>query len=302
MIRFSRYNKLYLFISSLLLIPGLFSLIFFGLKPSIDFTGGSLLVYQINKPLNQTVLQEIAQEKEIEVFSIQTVKIPGSENQSNLMIKTAPIAQQQANEFKKALEDKENVQIKELRFETIGPTLGKELLTKTYFAIILAVLAILFYIGWSFKNLKFGLAAILALIHDLFVLLGSFSLLGHFWGVEVNSLFVTAVLTTTSFSVHDTIVVLDRVREIRRTKSQLSLKEAADLALTETLVRSLNNSLTIIFMLLALILLGGETIRWFAVALLIGTITGTYSSPFVATPLMIFLHRLKPNGLKNEKN
>lgn len=287
MIHFSRYIKVYILISALVIIPGVYSLLRFGLKPSIDFTGGALLEYRSDKTLEQKTIENVAREKQIEIFSIQTTK------QNSLIIRTAPITQGKATEFKKSLEEKGNLQITELRFETIGPTLGKELLQKTYFAIILAIVAILLYIGWSFKNIKFGIAAVLALIHDLLVLIGLFSLFGHFAGVEVDSLFVTAVLTTTSFSVHDTIVVLHRIREIRKAKSKLPLKDASDLALTETMVRSLNNSLTIIFMLTALVLLGGETIRWFAAALLIGTITGTYSSPFVATPIMLFLDEFK---------
>jgi preprotein translocase subunit SecF len=118
------------------------------------------------------------------------------------------------------------------------------------------------------------------------VLIGSFSILGHFFGAEVDFLFVTALLTILSFSVHDTIVVFDRIREMRKTDSR-GISELADTAVSETMVRSINNSFTIIFMLLALILLGGETIRWFAVALLIGTFIGTYSSPFVAVSLLV---------------
>lgn len=287
MIRFSRYTKIYLLISSVVIISGIISLLLFGLKPAIDFTGGALVEYRLEKKLDPKIIEEAAKEKKIEVFSIQTTR------QNSLIIRTAPLTQEKSSEFKKSLEEKGNLQISELRFETVGPTLGKELLQKTYFAVVLSIIAILLYIGWSFKNIKFGVAAVLALIHDLLVLIGSFSLLGHFFGVEVDSLFVTAVLTTTSFSVHDTIVVLHRIREIRKAKSQLPLKDASDLALTETMVRSVNNSLTIIFMLLALVLLGGDTIRWFAAALLIGTITGTYSSPFVATPIMLFLYNLK---------
>jgi preprotein translocase subunit SecF len=124
------------------------------------------------------------------------------------------------------------------------------------------------------------------MFHDSLVLIGSFALLGHFFGVEIDFLFVTALLTILSFSVHDTIVNYDRVRELKR-KFGGSLYDLANKATSETMVRSLNNSFTIIFMLVALILLGGETIRWFAVALLIGTISGTYSSPFVSVAILV---------------
>jgi len=149
---------------------------------------------------------------------------------------------------------------------------------------------ILLYVAWAFKNIRYGISAIIALFHDVLVVIGIFSLLGHFYNVEVDALFVTAVLTTMSFSVHDTIVVFDRIRESLR-REKLPFDVTINKALTETMTRSINNSMTIMFMLLALVLLGGETIKWFAVALLIGTVSGTYSSPFVATPVLWMLNR-----------
>lgn len=293
MIHFSKYFKIYILISALVIAPGVYSLLRFGLKPSIDFTGGSLLQYKFEKRVEQKVVEEEAKEQQVEIFSIQTSK------NNSLIIRTNPINQAKASVFKQALEQKTKEKITELRFETVGPTLGKELMQKTITAMIIAIFAILFYIGWSFRNITWGVAAILALFHDLLVLIGSFSLFGHFLGIEVDALFVTAVLTTTSFSVHDTIVVCHRILEIKKLRPKLEIRDATDLALTETMVRSLNNSLTIVFMLLALVILGGTTVRWFAVALLIGTITGTYSSPFVATPILIFLHELKSKRNKS---
>ncbi len=287
MLPFSKYTKLYILISALIIVPGIYSLIRFGLKPSIDFTGGALLEYRFENTPDQEKINEVSKEQNIEIFSIQASK------QNSYLIRTTSITQEKSSEFKIKIEQKLENKITELRFETVGPTLGRELVQKTITAVILSIVVILLYIAWSFKNLIFGLSAIGALIHDLLVLIGSFSLLGHFLGVEVDSLFVTAVLTTTSFSVHDTIVVFHRIREIRKNHPRLTFKEVSDLALSETMVRSVNNSLTIMFMLSALVLLGGETIKWFAVALLVGTITGTYSSPFVATPLLLFLQNLK---------
>ena len=173
----------------------------------------------------------------------------------------------------------------------MGPVLGSELLVKAFAAAILAILCIFAYVAYAFKNIKFGASAIVALIHDLLVVLSIFSLFGVWWGVEVDTLFVTAFLTTMSFSVHDTIVVFDRIREYRRRDDKTRFDELADRALTETMGRSLTNSFTIIFMLLALILMGGETVRWFVVALLVGTVSGTYSSPFVATPILLLWDR-----------
>lgn len=176
----------------------------------------------------------------------------------------------------------------ELRFENVGPTIGPELIKKTLYALALSASLILVWIAIQFKSFKFGIAATIATLHDSLVLLGSFALLGHFAGFEIDFLFVTAMLTTLSFSVHDTIVVFDRIREKRKKGDRaMGITELANKAISETMVRSINNSLTIIFMLLALIFLGGETVKWFAVALLIGTVSGTYSSPFVAVPILV---------------
>jgi preprotein translocase subunit SecF len=154
------------------------------------------------------------------------------------------------------------------------------------------------YIAYAFRaipkpysSFKFGVAAVVALLHDVLVLTGIFSLLGHFFNVEVDALFITAVLTVIGFSVHDTIVVFDRIREYQKKGLRMTYEEICDRALTETMGRSLTNSLTIILMLIALVLLGGSTIRWFSLALLIGMISGTYSSDFIATPILILWHR-----------
>jgi preprotein translocase subunit SecF len=145
--------------------------------------------------------------------------------------------------------------------------------------------------SFAFKSFNFALAAIIALLHDFLVVIGSYALLSHFFSAEVDTLFVTAILTTMSFSVHDTIIIFDKIREYLRTEGRGNMEHYANRALTETLVRSFNNSMTIIFMLLALVLLGGSTIRFFAATLLIGTITGSYSSPFVATPIVVWLEK-----------
>ena len=157
------------------------------------------------------------------------------------------------------------------------------------------------YVWVQFNELKYGVSAILAMFHDSLVLLGVFSLLGHFYHVEVDMLFVTALLTTLSFSVHDTIVVYDRIRELRGRYSKYSLTSLINTAITETLSRSINNSVTIIIMLAALAMLGGDTIRWFSAALLIGAVTGTYSSTFTAAPLLLLWEDIKKMILKRKK-
>ena len=187
----------------------------------------------------------------------------------------------------------------QVRFEKVGPSIGPELIKKTVYALVISAGLILIWIAIQFKSFKFGISATLATFHDSIILVGIYTLLGHYFGAEIDFLFVTALLTTLSFSVHDTIVVFDRIRESKK-KFSGSVYELANKAISETMVRSLNNSFTIIFMLAALILLGGETIKWFAVALLIGTVSGTYSSPFVAVPILVtwdeLEKRVKPHN------
>lgn len=263
MIRFSKYLWLYAIISGFVLVPGMYSLIRYGLRQSIDFTGGTLLEVSYDKPPNPSVV--------------------------------ANATKTSANSYIFRMKPDEPVVSATLgailRSETVGPVLGRELLVKAIVAAVLAVFGIFIYVAYAFKNVQFGVSAIVALVHDLLVVLGVFSLLGVMWGVEADTLFVTAFLTTMSFSVHDTIVVFDRIREYRRRDEKTPFDQLADQALTETMGRSLTNSFTIIFMLLALILMGGESMKWFVVALLVGTISGTYSSPFVATPILILWDR-----------
>jgi len=301
MLPFMRFKWLYFLLSTLVLIPGVFSLVKWGLKPSIDFTGGTLIeIESENWTRSKTAtpqggikdkndiekIKNIAEQNGFILTSIQ----PSGEK--SFLLRMKPITQEQNENFKKALE-KEFGKAQESRFETVGPVLGRELLQKTFLAAILAIFGILAYVAYAFKNLKYGASAVLALLHDLLVVLGIFSLLGHFRQVEIDTLFVTAVLTTMSFSVHDTIVVFDRIRETLKRNPGVNFEGIANQAVTETMARSLNNSLTIVFMLLALLLLGGETIKWFIFALLVGTISGTYSSPFVATPILVIWNQIE---------
>ena len=283
MIRFSKYIWLYMIISGLVLVPGMYSLIRWGVKPAIDFTGGTLMELKFEKNVTAGTIGAVAKKEHLPVASIQ--KTSTDTYILRLQQGSEKIPQFQAGLVSASL----SAQI--IRNETVGPVLGAELLKKTVAAALIAIVAILLYVAYAFKNFKFGVSAIVALIHDLLVVAGCFSLFGHFFGVEVDTLFVTAFLTTMSFSVHDTIVVFDRIREMLKRGDRLPFNELADRAMTETIGRSTANSLTIVFMLLALALLGGETIRWFVIALLIGTVSGTYSSPFVATPILILWDR-----------
>lgn len=298
MIRFSKYLPIYLIISTAIIVPGLFSLFQFGLRPSVDFTGGSRLRLGPKEASDSGEITRLAQKIkdyfEKQKRSYQAISADGA----LVTLRAEEMSEGNKNELLKDL-NKNVALVGEVSFETLGPTLGKELIFKTIVGVVLALLLISFYIVYQFRDRLFGLGAILATLHDTLVILGVFSLLGKFFGVEVDTLFVTAVLTVLSFSVHDTIVVFDRIREKVRESgfafSQISVAQTQnfiDEAVNETLVRSFNNSLTVVFVLLALVVLGGETIRIFALALLVGTVSGTYSSSFVAVPLLLVFKKL----------
>jgi preprotein translocase subunit SecF len=287
MINFLKYKKHYFTLSTILIAISVYSLLTFGLKQGIDFNGGTLIeISGLTRQADEKVLNKVFKDNKIKINSLQ-------KSGNNVSVIRTNFVNQEASGKIKASLAKEFKDIEILRFESVGPILGSELLNKTITAAIIAVVGMLLYIAWAFKNVRFGIAAVLALLHDTLILIGAFAVLGKLYSVEVDALFVTAVLTTMSFSVHDTVVVFNKIREKGKEVGLGKLEETANIALTETMVRSINNSLTIIFMLLALILLGGESIRWFIVALLIGTILGTYSSPFVAVPILTMLYRKK---------
>jgi preprotein translocase subunit SecF len=263
-----------------MIAAGVFALVSRGVNLGVEFTGGSVIEYEINGEFSTEEATRKLQEEQIEVNSIQTTA------QDTYLFRFPPLNEDEKERVASVSAEFSQGDIKQLRFESVGPSVGPELVKKTVYATAIAAGGILLWVAYQFKSFKFGASAILAMLHDSFILIGSFSILGHFLQAEVDFLFITALLTTLSFSVHDTIVVFDRIREIAD-KEGGDLREVANRALTETMVRSLNNSFTIAFMLVALLLLGGTTIKWFAAALLIGTLLGTYSSPFVAVPLLV---------------
>lgn len=278
-----KFRPLFLIISSLLLISSLLSIIFWGFKPSIDFIGGA--TWEFNLPLNpeNSKIEEIFSKNNISNLAI--IKDGAKYHLSFQDIDTT-----QKNTLDQAIKTLDP-NYTELKFESLGPTLGKELLQKTVTAIILSSIFLLIFIGSRFKDITFGASAVIAMFHDTFILIGIFSILGHFFGAELDSLFVTALLTTLSSSVHDTVVTFNRMRELKRQNFTIDWVNLANQAVTETLSRSINNSMTIVFMLLSLVVLGGSTTKWFATALLIGVICGTYSSTGVAIPLVLFFKK-----------
>ncbi|AKM81401.1 MAG: SecF protein [Candidatus Pacebacteria bacterium GW2011_GWF2_38_9] len=285
-----RFKKIYFAISLFFLIPGMISLFLFGLKPAIDFTGGSLLELQfLDQGENSNYSEANFKDS---IASLYEANVVQSSGDNKMIVKGKEITNQEKDEIVSQLNQVYG-QVEVLRFETVGPVLGAELLKKTLAAVFLVSGIITFYVWKQFDELKYGVCAVLAMLHDSLILIGAFSLLGHFFNVEVDVLFVTALLTTLSFSVHDTIVVYDRIRELKRKHTRFSFEEITSAAVLETLSRSINNSMTIIIMLLSLAILGGDSIRWFVIALLIGAITGTYSSTFTAVPLLLVVGKKK---------
>lgn len=282
MINFLKYRKIYFLFSAIVIGAGLFAILQGGLRPSIEFTGGTSVEYEIDKKADLNKVKEVYKKNNIETEEL-------SFEGNVLRVRSKPQDTAQETRIKQEIEKSTGAKITVLKSETVGPILGQELIRKTIIAALLGVFVILGYVTYAFKNFRFALAAIGALFHDILVVIGMYAVLGLILGAEVDTLFVTALLTTMSFSVHDTIVIFDKIREYKRERGFSNVEEVANQALAETMVRSLNNSMTIVFMLLALVLLGGSTIKFFVLALLIGTITGTYSSPFIATPLLILL-------------
>lgn len=288
-----KYKYVYIIFSLTLMILGIIFLFIWGLKFGIDFTGGTDLIYKIN-PAKVSSMENYVTGK-IPLASFEEL------TKSDYQIQTPPISQKKLQLFENEIQKKFSLG-KPQSITTIGPTIGVELQQDAIYSIITVMVGIILYIGWAFRSVPkpanswvFGSAAVLAMIHDVVIVFGAFAILGHFFGAPVDSLFVTAILTVIGFSVHDTIVVFDRIRENLTKKKSTKFSDIVNNSLMQTLNRSLNTSFTVLLALTAMFLLGGITIRWFAVALLIGIFSGTYSSIFVASQLLTIYDQYKEN-------
>lgn len=281
-------RKLFLTVSAALVVLSAVSLAVWGLKFGIDFTGGSLWEVEFPKgrPESSAISAALVDYK-MDTALIQPV------GEQGVILRSRDINE---NTHQAALIELEGLGgVEEKRFESIGPTLGKELQRKSVKAIVVVLALIIVYIAWAFRKVsrpvsswKYGLIAIAALVHDVTIPTGVFAVLGHFRGVEVDALFVTAALTILGFSVHDTIVVFDRIRENLHRRGGENFSVTVNASVNETLARSINTSLTVLMVLAAIYFLGGETTQNFALALIIGIFFGTYSSIFVAGPLLSY--------------
>lgn len=297
-IPFIKYSKLWLTIASATVLLCLGAIVHFGLKPGIDFTGGSLMEISFSgaRPALenlQTVLvagkskEFMVQKSGDQKFIIRMTFLNEADHQALL------------KNLRVALETPSST-LREEQFETIGAAVSAQLRSRAIWAIIFVNVGIIAYMAYAFRQVsrpvaswKYGAFAIVALIHDVVLVLGIFALLGHFRGVEVDIAFVVALLTVLGYSVNDTIVVFDRVRENLLHRGTSNFRETVNLGLNETLMRSLNTTFATLLPLFALYWLGGATVHYFALALLIGMASGAYSSIFIASPLVALAERSK---------
>jgi preprotein translocase subunit SecF len=283
-------RNLYFALSLLIILPGILSMAFLGFRLGIDFAGGTQLNLKFHQPVAATEIQ-----REVDRFNVEgTVQQAGLQN---VLITTKPLSPTQDTEIRAAL-DKFGGGIDQAASSSysVQPLIAKELVLSAGLLIAIASTLIVIYLSIRF-NFKFAMCAILALLHDVFVLTGIYSILGQFFHLalgEINTLFVTAVLTVIGFSVHDTIVIFDRIRENLRQASRLTFEQNVNLSIIQSLARSVNTSLTVVFVLLALFLISPPNIKGFTLALLIGIVSGTYSSIFNASPLLVVWRRLDP--------
>lgn len=316
-----KHRKIFLSISGILVLASAVSILFFGFRPGIDFTGGALWQLrftQTNADLMQTNTEEIKRFFENE-SGLKNVAVFPAEN-NGFLIRLPHISEEEHQKYLRALRDKlsssepasvesasvesvssqrKSVLVEELRFEVIGPTIGEELKRKAVWAIVLVMLGISLYIAFAFrkvsypiKSWKYGVITLITLVHDVAIPAGLLAFLGWRLGIEIDTNFVVALLVVMGFSVHDTIVVFDRVREnLLLQKNRLDLAAVVNDSVNQTVARSINTSLTLVLVLLALFFAGPAVLKYFVLTILVGTVVGVYSSIFVASPLLTIWYK-----------
>ena len=279
----------YFLLSLAIILPGIISMAFLGFRLGIDFAGGD----QYNLAFTQPV-QASAVQKEMDTFNVEATAQQAGPN--GVLVTTKPLSLAQETTIRADLAKKFPLDPSRSSYAQVGPTIARELVVGAGGLIVIASILIVIYLSIR-CNYKFAIAAILALLHDVFVLTGIWSILGKVFNSplgEINTLFVTAALTVIGFSVHDTIVIFDRIRENLRQASRLTFEQNVNLSIIQSLARSLNTSMTVVFVLVALFLISPTNIKGFTLALLIGIVSGTYSSIFNASPLLVVWRRLDP--------
>ena len=279
----------YFLLSLAIILPGIVSMAFLGFRLGIDFAGGD----QYNLAFTQPV-QASAVQKEMDTFNVEAIVQQAGPD--GVLVTTKPLSSAQETTIRADLAKKFPLDPSRSSYAQVGPTIARELVVGAGGLVLIASILIVIYLSIRF-NYKFAIAAVLALLHDVFVLTGIWSILGKVFNSplgEINTLFVTAALTVIGFSVHDTIVIFDRIRENLRQASRLTFEQNVNLSIIQSLARSLNTSMTVIFVLVALFLISPTNIKGFTLALLIGIVSGTYSSIFNASTLLVVWRRLDP--------
>jgi len=288
MIPITKFRKLYFIFSGALIAASIFALAFWGLRLGIDFKGGSLLFGEFSqKTPSQEEILAIAKPLDLGELSVQ----PSGEREVILRFKEIDEAKHQ--QLLAGL-NKMGGGFQEKSFESIGPSIGRELSANAFKAIALVLVLIVAYIAIAFRKVsrplaswKYGVAALIALFHDVIIPLGLFAVLGRFYDIEISSGFIAAILTVLGYSVHDSIIVFDRIRENLIKHQGKSFDETIDKSVNQTFTRSLNTSLTVILVLLAIYFLGGESMKYIALVLMVGIGVGTYSSIFIGSTLLV---------------
>lgn len=282
---------IFLTISAVLVLASIIVFAVFGLKTGIDFKGGTL--WQIRTSVSENDIKSFFSSN---LESGDLILFP-AENQSYLL-RLAVISEAEHQKYLGELKQKFS-DVEELKFESIGPTIGGELKNKAMWAIVLVILGISIYVAYAFrkvsypvKSWKYGIVTLITLFHDVAMPVGLFAILGWKLNIEVDTNFVVALLVVMGFSVHDTIVVFDRIREnLLNQRGKENFSETVNRSINQTFARSINTSLTLVLVLVALLIIGPPSLKYFVLAILVGTITGTYSSIFVASPLLTIWHK-----------
>lgn len=279
--------------SSIALLIMIISLAVFQLTPGIDFTGGTSMTLSFTPQAEHgELLQELTDgELRQELTELGYPEAVIQKSEDNFFIRIKEISTTQRELLLGELQTDLNTEIVVLDYNTISPSIAGDTARNAGIAVMIAAVAMLFYIVWAFRRMpqpfRWGTCAIIALVHDVVIVLGVFAILGQAFNVEVNAMFITAVLTIVGYSINNTVVVFDRIRENRTRGISRDFSVTVNASLTETLMRSLNTSFTTLCVILALLLFGGATIHYFVVALLVGVLIGTYSSLCIASPLLV---------------
>lgn len=273
------------------LIAAIAALAVWGLRFGLDFTGGSLLEVQYGS--YQPSLTEVQDALKDSGLSGVVIQPTGDSVLIRFQENSEDAHQAAVSGLKKLAESHEGAEFKEMQFEAVGPSIGQELKQKSFNAVVLALVMIIIYISATFRKVskpvaswKYGFIAILALAYDIVFTIGAFAALGHFFNVEINTPFIAALLTILGYCVNDTIIVFDRIRE-NLPKSRENFEDTVNLSINQTLSRSINTSFAVLLALVAIFLFGGESIRDFTLAMIIGVVVGTYTSIFTASPLLV---------------